>query len=262
MKLLHLLKVVSLIGLLSGCAFGNKHNYRGVVATVSPIPEQNLAVATQDKRPYILDGDKEPSFVGLQRGGYGNPFDVNTDSDEPLSDSFSAAVCSSLAAAGAECGVVATQPSETLETVISKLKHEGRDRTMMFTLREWKSDCMQNTALHYDVELEVRGPDGEVVARRTIKGNDDLRGSFWNPAGYSKRAVPEAFRKKLEEFLNAPAIQSALGVGERAATESRGVLAKSTLPAAKESECSVKQILAMKNAGLTDLQIKRTCIKD
>lgn len=59
-----------------------------------------VAVATHDQRPYVVGGNKKPNFVGLSRGGYGNPFDVVTVSGNPLADGFSESISRSLAARG------------------------------------------------------------------------------------------------------------------------------------------------------------------
>jgi hypothetical protein len=42
-----------------------------------------LAVAVHDERSEVASGDKNPAFVGLLRGGYGNPMDVRTASGAP-----------------------------------------------------------------------------------------------------------------------------------------------------------------------------------
>ena len=51
---------------------------------------------------------------------------------------------------------------------------------------------------------------GATLAEKRIQGRDDLGGSFWNPPSHAKGAVPLAFKAKLEEVLNDPAIGSAL----------------------------------------------------
>jgi hypothetical protein len=246
---------------ISGCAIGNKHNYRDVIATLPTTSGVNVAVATHDQRPYVLDNDKSPAFVGLQRGGYGNPFDVENLGGEPLSSSFSSSVCSSIKASAGTCTVVTTQPSDQMDALKERLVATQAPRSVLFTLREWKSDTMMNTALHYNVTMDVFSPNGALLLTRRIQGVDDLRGSFWNAPGYAKRAVPGAFKAKLEGLLGDAQVMAALSPGgshvaKPLAKRSQAVEGGGT-PSA--SECSVSQVLEMKKIGLSDAQIKKTC---
>ena len=81
---------------------------------------------------------------------------------------------------------------------------------LLLTLVEWKSDTYKNTALGYDVTLEVRDAQGNELASCRRSGKDDLGGSFWNPVGHANRAVPTAFAAKLGELLSDPGILAAL----------------------------------------------------
>ena len=64
--------------MIVGCAFGQKQDYLQAHPVLEYTNKARVAVGVQDPRPYILDHDKDEGFVGLQRGGYGNPFDVST----------------------------------------------------------------------------------------------------------------------------------------------------------------------------------------
>ena len=67
--------------LLSGCAVGNVYDFR-YVPPDGPTPELPPKVVVffevEDLRKDILEGDEPKSWVGEQRGGYGNPFTVKT----------------------------------------------------------------------------------------------------------------------------------------------------------------------------------------
>ncbi|MGH8489436.1 MAG: hypothetical protein ACREXS_11390 [Gammaproteobacteria bacterium] len=78
------LVLISLV--LVGCAFGRKQDYLQAQPILELTRKERLAVGVQDRRPYILDHDKDEDFVGLQRGGYGNPFDVGTQSKQALAE--------------------------------------------------------------------------------------------------------------------------------------------------------------------------------
>src|SRR5438105_3693248 len=88
--------------LLGACAFGRTYDYKIFhpelpLAQVSGKP---LTLAVQDRRPYIVSGGKAESFVGIRRGGFGNPFDMHTTGHVPFSQDFRLALTPALQAKG------------------------------------------------------------------------------------------------------------------------------------------------------------------
>lgn len=259
--ILSFLPLVAIVIVNTGCAIGNKHNYRDVLATLPSTSGENVTIATHDRRPYVVNNDKSPSFVGLQRGGYGNPFDVENENAEALSKSFSAAACASIVASGGQCDLLDTIPSEETNSIKARLEKSGAPRAVLFTLNEWKSDTMMNTALHYDVAMEVLSPSGTVLLTRRLSGVDDLRGSFWNAPGYAKKVVPMAFKGKLEQLLGDPEVQASLKSKaiKVSGSAKAGYNNDSSPNESAQSSCSVSQILEMKKLGLSDSQIQKSC---
>jgi len=207
--------VVSMLGLaaillLSGCAVGNKHTYHESIVNIDAAEDISIAVAAQDQRPYVLSGSKAPNFVGLQRGGFGNPFDVTTESGNPLAVDIAASVARSISESGAKVSTVSVSPSLSQEQAVSELKSTGADRLLLITFPEWKADTFNNTALLYDLKAYVSDAEGRLVAESAISGRDNLGGSMLNPPSHAKSAVPLAFRRKIEELLNSRQIAKAL----------------------------------------------------
>jgi hypothetical protein len=106
--------------LLVGCAVGNRHAYHTVIAEPSVSGSGALGVATHDHHPYVVAGGKEPQFVGLQRGGYGNPFDVRTAEDRPLSDGMTQALANSLKQKGFQPIPIVVAASDSTDVVREK----------------------------------------------------------------------------------------------------------------------------------------------
>lgn len=183
---------------LGGCAFGQKIAYSGAMADVDAIGDKSVAVATLDQRPYILDGDKKPSFVGLSRGGYGNPFDVETPNGAPLSDEISESVARSLAERGFKTSVVKVAPSESRHAAIEAMQKSGADRLALVSLREWKSDKYFRTSLIEDVSVKVFDGSGKELATASFT-SDEVVGD-----------VPAAFRTKIAAWFSEPKIVEAL----------------------------------------------------
>jgi len=206
-----MLLLVALL-LCSGCAFGHKYNYHEVVPNLKAEGSGQMRVATHDQRPYVVSRETVPQFVGLTRGGYGNPFNVRTQSDRPLAEDMTHVICNALSKKGFQCVPVVVASSESTDEVRRKLQGVAGNVALLLTLREWKSDTYSSTALIYDVALQVLDGSGTVIAETSAKGRDVLGSSLWNPIGIAHTAVPQAFKQKLEELLNHPAVLAA-GIG-------------------------------------------------
>lgn len=161
---------------MTRCSSGRRH--------FSLAGTRSVAVAAQEARPYVLTKEKTPDFVGLSRGGFGNPFDVTTESGRPLAEDFAAAVSSSLSRRGFKATAVNVAASTALPDVRALASQAGAERVALVSIHEWKSD--------------------------TITGRDNLGGSAMNPPGHAKGAVPEAYRRKLVELFSPDAVQKSL----------------------------------------------------
>lgn len=197
--------------LLGACAIGNKHAYHDVVGSMPFSGNAEVRVATHDQRPYVLSGEKQPDFVGLSRGGYGNPFDVSTADGRPLADGMTQAISNSLRQGGFRPAPVIVASSDSAAQAREKLMQAAGGVAILLVIREWKSDTYQNTALHYDATLSVLDKTGQVLGETTVRGRDNLGGSFANPPAHAREAVPRAFKAKLEALLGDPAVTRALG---------------------------------------------------
>ena len=204
------IRLMTVLLLLTGCAVGNKHTYNDVNADISIAGNSTVAMATHDQRSYVQNGDKPADFVGLQRGGFGNPFDITTVSGNSLAQDFTETIARSLASKGFQTTPVIVNYSDTAERVKTILLHTGAQRLMLLTLYEWKSDTYTNTALIYDARLEVFDENGKTIAQKSISGRDDLGGSALNPPAYAKKAIPVAFKEKIEILLNDSDVSKAL----------------------------------------------------
>jgi hypothetical protein len=105
-------QTIALLALLvlGGCAVGNKHQYDAAMPQINASSGGKAGVGAQDRRAYVLNGDKVETFVGLSRGGFGNPFDVKTESGQPLADEFGKAIQRALAGKGVTATAVRLEP--------------------------------------------------------------------------------------------------------------------------------------------------------
>jgi hypothetical protein len=193
-----------------GCAMGNRYAYDTTVATTGITGSATVAVAAHDERTYVISGEKTPQFVGLQRGGYGNTFDVKTGADKPLAADMTSALAASLNQGGFKAQAVAVAHTDSAEQVRKALIATGAERSVLLTVREWKSDSMMRIGLDYDLVLSVLGKDGAVLGESQLKGAKEVLGAATVLPSDVGPIVANAFKAKLEQLFADPAVANVL----------------------------------------------------
>ena len=193
--------------LISGCAIGNTHRYDLGDANFDIKSDNTVAAAVVDLRPYVISGEKTPDFSGLMRGGFGNPFDITTDSGKPLAADMTASIVKSLAKAGVSA-VGVTVPNGKAADVREKLIETGADRFALLLVKEWKSDTYSNTRLTYALSLQVLKQDGSVVGEKDLTGDENM-GRLGLPVDV-RFGIEKAFRQKIEQLFGDPEVVTAL----------------------------------------------------
>ena len=193
---------------LTACSYAMP--YEGTVA-LPEVGNMKLAVATVDERPYVLNGKNPPEYVGIIRGGFGNPFNRDTDDGKPLADDVSSSIVQSLAAKGYQVIVVSTPPASNPDAALRSLQQSGAHRLILLELRDWQSDTMINPTVNYDVTLHVYDSSGRVLASVSDAKNQDLKGgNFFNTVGSSKDLVYQFYEHKIVEWFSNPQVEAAL----------------------------------------------------
>lgn len=196
--------------LLSGCGDLYRINYSNIRADLTYRGSRSVAVGVLDQRPYVLSGENDPKFVGTMRGGYGNPFDLWTQSDLRLVDEMAATVAESLRSNGFTVLAVKAAVGEDGSGLLSEMKSAGADRLIFLDVKDWWSDYYpasfgpERTELIMKVELKVMNRQQEILATSRLQGTESP------PSGWPKDTIPGLYRKKMTELLNDPAVQRAL----------------------------------------------------
>ncbi len=194
---------------LAGCG-SHKINYRGPAADLTYTGKRSLTVGVLDKRPYILNQEKPPNYVGTIRGGYGNPFNQTTESGNPLADDFRDTLAESLTTGGFSVTPLPLNPQDTSKTARKAFRASGGERFLLLTLDEWQNDYYpasygnENTYILFNVTLRVYNRTGKVLAKKSLSGENNL------PSGWPNKTVPVFYQKKVTELINAPNISRAL----------------------------------------------------
>ena len=197
--------------LLIGCAAGNKYNYRAELTSLplKAMTKKTLLLDLDDRRPYILSGEKKPDFVGLQRGGFGNPFDVTTASGNPMIDDMATSVAASLEQSGYVVNIA--ESNTDLSQLIILAKSRDVFRIIRLQVLEWKSDIYMSIGLQYDLQLSVYDADGKLLAENSMKGNEAVGGGKISATQNSEHMADE-FGKRIGYLFNKPEIREALSV--------------------------------------------------
>lgn len=173
---------------LAACAVGNTVDYRDVVPPLGVSGAKSVAVEAVDKRPYVLAGDNTPQWVGMVRGGFGNPFGVHTVSGAPLSADLTQSIVDSLK----QGGVKAVPATARMAT----------DRSLLVTIKDWKSDSMMTTSVYINAEAEVRDQAGTVLARNAVQERVVNDSETMNLPSTKLEGAKAVFRRLMDRLLN------------------------------------------------------------
>ena len=149
-------------------------------------------------------------MVGVIRGGFGNPIYMITASRRPLADEMGDVITGALKKKGFKTIPVVVAATEPVEQVRKKLADTGAKKLIHFQIKQWKSDSYSNVRLEYLMNLAVFDKKGKLLAERESSGDENLGSGGFNILKGTRKKVPEAFKKKLEELFNTPDIIKAL----------------------------------------------------
>lgn len=241
--------VVALLAVAaSGCAVGNTHTFRYAPATGHDLGNGRVVVVfgVEDLRKDIVEGDEPLSWVGEQRSGYGIPFTVKTADGKAFAKVVQETLQRDLESVGFRTAVVDETSPGDVATVLSEA---GAERGLVVVMRIFNSDTYTDIDVEWDFEATVYGPDGEKLASNRLQGKQELEGSFLNPPKAAKQKVPPFFYDLMRQLV--------VGDPDMAAALTHPV--EELAPAPAERNCTVEQILKMRDAGLTDEQIRAAC---
>ena len=200
--------ILTLTFVLGACAIGNEYDYGAASASLTAKTDRSVSATVIDYRPYVLSGKKSPSFVGLHRGGFGNPFDVTTKSGRGLSEDLTDVLVRALEAQGITAKALMLAPGTSIDDGVMQFQDQGTDRLLVVAMREWKTDAMMRITLHWDFEASVYDPTGVMLAKKSISGVAPVGGSGLE-SGNSAVSIQQ-ISQKLTELLNQPDIVAAL----------------------------------------------------
>jgi len=179
-----ILVVLLLIG-FAGCAVKQKVELSYIAPESSPIldryPKVNIIV--NDKRPYVLSGEKPASYIGTYRGGFGNPFNVNTKDLVALS--------------------LLIQNDLTEELVALGFNQEKYSaKTVVVDILVWKFDAYQNAYFNYEFNIDLLDVEKTILVHTHVKNNVKIEGTaFGGGKAGVERDMPIIYSKIIQRLL-------------------------------------------------------------
>ena len=196
--------------MLASCGNLYRINYSNIKTDLNYSGSRSVSIAVLDQRPYVLSGEKDPKYVGTMRGGYGNPFDLWTQSNLRLTDEMAATVADSLRSKGFNVMTVKATVGKDGSGMLSEMKSSGAERLVFIEIKDWWSNYYpasfgaEKTELIMNVELKVLDRYQQVL------GSSRLKGTAIPPSGWPKDTIPGFYQKKMTELLNDQGIKRAL----------------------------------------------------
>jgi hypothetical protein len=205
----HMLAMVLVIFIIIGCG-PRGIRYTATLHNLECTSNRSVAVAILDERPYVLNKEKDPSYVGIMRGGYGNPFNIWTESGAALADDMLTTVTDSLRTRGFTVMPLKSSTTDSPNSVMAKFSASGADRLILMEVKEWQSDYLpraftaERSNLFINVEIAVFNRNQKSIEK------SNLREELTLPSGWPENTVPDAYQRKIRQLIDGSRVCQAL----------------------------------------------------
>lgn len=194
--------------MLGACAIGHKYDYSSTTAELNAETDKTVSASVIENRTYVINGEKDPNFVGLQRGGFGNPFDVTTRSGRPFATELTEALVKALDTRGIQAQTLILAPRTTDAEAVAAFQDQDTDRLLLIRMREWKTDSVMRFRVIWKLKATVYDRTGALLAENTVQG-DGVSGSAGLESANNAIAL-RAMSSQLEHLLNSREMIAAL----------------------------------------------------
>ena len=167
---------------LQGCVAGQSIALPYEAQKIGNQHSIGVVVEVEDRRPFILDGDKKPNYIGHYRAGFGNPWDVKTESDRALAEIMQEDIVEELDALGFLSGAVSP------------------NRSLLIEIQDFNFNSYTNGEFWYELDVTVFDENRDQLASSNLKDRTVIDGSAWAGA---KKAMEEEIPKLYALMLNA-----------------------------------------------------------
>ena len=173
-------------------------------AVNTPNELESVSIAVVDKREYVLNNDKAPSFEGLLRSSFGIPYSQYTYNRQPMSEYLTDRLVAGFKKQRVKAEAYLTSHSMSVGSIKEALAKQERP-SVIIALNEWKYDYHAfSDSSWYDVDVIVLGKNGEEKTNRSFKGENDVGN------GLISNEMQSIYKHRFESIFLDDSIQKAL----------------------------------------------------
>ncbi len=191
-----------------GTSFGGSYDYSALRPGLAVAPDRSVAVTVIDQRPYVVNGDESPAFVGTEYGRYRDIVEVETASDRPLASVMADAIARALDG-GPGATAVPLDAGTSEAEALAALAATGADRLLLVRIHEWQTNATVRVTARWHFEATVHDRAGAQLGRRARRGSETI-GTTRVQEEVGPLAVADLARR-LAWLLENPSVVDALG---------------------------------------------------
>jgi len=170
--------------MLGGCVAGQSIALSYEAEKVGHQQAIGVAVDVEDHRPFVREGTKDPNYIGHYRAGFGNPWDVTTESDKALADVMQEDLVQELDALGFGSG--AASPN----------------RSLLVEIQDFNFNAYVNGEFWYELNVTVFDENRGQLASSQLEDRVVIEGSFWTgPKQAMEKEIPKLYALMLKAII-------------------------------------------------------------
>jgi len=202
--------VLALLFALGACQQGFDYDFAAVDPALTVSSGRTISASVIDQRPYVVNGEESPRFVGTERGRYNNTVDVRTASGRPLAEELTDAVVRALERRGIAASALLLPEGTPEDVALTAFQAQGTERLLAVQMYEWRTKAYTRVTSRWHMEAIVYDRSGSILARRATQGYQPVGMADLNSSKGSGDIAIREVTRKLSELLNEPAITTAL----------------------------------------------------
>lgn len=206
--LLAALQACGAVEAMSEGSSGGSYDYGTLEVPLGVAPAGSVALTVIDERPYVVNGEEDPTFVGTLPGSYRQAIRAETASGRPLAAHISDALAAALGREGAEVSPVTVGAGTSTEEALAALRATGAQRLIVIQMREWQTKAEVRVEAQWHFEATVHDRAGGELARRITRGVEGVGVAGVTETG--ERVAVSALAERLARLFADPAMAAAL----------------------------------------------------
>ncbi len=187
-----ILVTASLCSCMAHSAINRTENFQNSWPAVNYVTNKQVIVEVIDLRHDVVNKKVEPTYVGVIRAQFGNPWSMYTESGQPLAVDIATAIRNGLLSAG----IKAVLPEQIASN------HLATERKLTLKIYDWACDTYKTSDFNYDLEMQVSDSSNTTLGT--------FRDSSKSQENVTVQSVVDAGRHALTKLLNNDNISKAM----------------------------------------------------